>query len=339
MSDSLDNRVIRIRALSSEGMCFLGALLFTPDGGQIKEHHAVASDRFEIRERPLGEPYSQFVSWKEGLMFAGRLDKTRTSDFDRFLGRMSRAPDFVNRLRQIAQGQNLDKNLYDIKTELQFLLGVKEAELDIRGMSIGGENAPPPAESEANEAGAEQQPYAGRIQMRFALSATRGLPLADLKPGMQVLARFFDPTEPKSAEYMLSHGLRRPPEPDLAPELALALSVDENLSVVETIARVEQLERDEDATLAFLMLPGDAPAYIREEERLIKIKLPDGEAGLVESDNNAGEQPAAKADAAKSERDEGTPSGARITLKVSPGTIGAIIGGVVLLAMLYYLLF
>lgn len=338
MNDSFDNRVIRIRALSSEGMCFLGALLFTPDGNQIKECHAVASDRFEIRERPLGEPYSQFVSWKEGLMFAGRLDKTRTSDFDRFLNRMSRAPDFVNRLRQIAQGQNIDKNLYDIKTEMQFLLGVKEAELDIRAMGIVGESAPPPEESNQEKDPAEQ-PYAGRLQMRFALSATRGLPLADLKPGMQVLARFFDPAETKSAEYMLTHGLRRPLEPDVAPELALALSVDENLSVVETTARVDQLERGEDATLVFLTLPGEVPAYIREEERLIKIKLPDADSGLIDSDDKGDAESAKNAQTQTSDQESEAPVGPRINLKLSPGTILATLGGIALLTILYFLLF
>lgn len=336
MSDTFDNRVIRIRAEASESMCFLGALLFTPDGNQIKECHAVASDRFEIRERPMGEPYSQFVSWKEGLMFAGRLDKTRTSDFDRFLNRMSRAPDFVARLRQIAQGQNLEKNLYDIKTEMQFLLGVKEAELEIRAMGIAGENAPQPEES-APEKDAPQQPYADRIQMRFALSATRGLPLADLKPGMHVLARFFDPSEAKSTDYMLAHGLRRPLQPDAAPELALASSVDENLSVVETIARVDQLERGEDATLILLTLPGEVPAYIREEERLVKIKLPDAESGLIDADAPAvdeSEEPTAAVDAPEEEAPR-----ARFTLRVSPGTILTIVGGIALLTILYFLLF
>lgn len=336
MSDSFDNRVIRIRALSSEGMCFLGALLFTPDGNQIKECHAVASDRFEIRERPTGEPYSQFVSWKEGLMFAGRLDKTRTSDFDRFLNRMSRAPDFVNRLRQIAQGQNLDKNLYDIKTEMQFLLGVKEAELEVRAMGIVGESMAPQEESGPSKEEAEQ-PYADRIQMRFALSATRGLPLADLKPGMRVLARFFDPAETKSAEYMLAHGLRRPLEPDAAPELALALSVDENLSVVETTARVDQLERGEDATLIFLTLPGEVPAYIREEERLIKIKLPDAESGLIESSAPALIETEESSPSGESSEEE--PSRPRINVRVRPGTILAILGGIALLTILYFLLF
>lgn len=331
LQQALENRVLRLRLRAERDMTYLGALLFTPDGASIKEIHVVAGDRLEFRDRSITEAYSQFVSWKEGLAFAGRFDKARTADFERCLSRLAKSIDWVERLRKVARGEANEKILYDIKSEIQFHLGVKESHLQIQAMTPGGEDAPAKSDE-----GPADPAIEGRLQMRFALSAVRGLPLADLKPEMDVLVRFFDPADPKSSEYMLVHGLRKGASEQNGAEAGLDVDlVDENLNVIETEARVTAIESRPKGQLIQLTLPGDVGAYILEDEPLVKIKLPVHQLEALQA--AAQGTPTPSTNQTEKETSAGT-SSFRLPAQMKPSVIAVIGVAAVLAVMTLYLL-
>ncbi|MBX7059988.1 MAG: hypothetical protein K1X75_18145 [Leptospirales bacterium] len=271
----LQNQVVRIRLRSESGMYYLGALLFTPDGGGIKEYQAVAGDRGEFRDRPMQEPYSQFSSWKDTLIFSGNLDRTSTSDFDRCLGRLSRRHDFVERFRKVAEGRANDGVLYDIQTEMFFNLGIRGGELKVEAMPL---RVVEPVAAEVEEtapAASESDPrLAGRLPLRFLVSAVRGLPLSELQAGMDVFVRFGDPESVEARQY---RGARSGSEDaamasgdDMEQSLQLIPSKEE----AELEAQVSAVEHTDQGVLVLLELPGGVQGYVLEEEPLVKIKLP-----------------------------------------------------------------
>ncbi|MCB1319497.1 MAG: hypothetical protein KDK34_04570 [Leptospiraceae bacterium] len=301
------NRVIRLRIQTPEQFVYIGAIVMTQDLSKVQDFHAVAGDSLEIQNHTFEEPLKQFVSWKESLLFNERMDKMRTSDFERAMSRITINHDFLDRLRLLLQGKRIKQVTYDIKTELQVSLGIKDDEcsIEMKTQTIEEANAGAEEIDTAEKAGTPEQDipptaagdnddrsdFAGLIPLCFVISPTRGKPLTKLEAGDEIVVRFEKPAEELSLNYIKSNGLMPegsgveslPTESSDtaadAPEQAAdgetnptAGSTD--LHSIQTTARIKSIEPYGDRTLVYVVLPGDAPAYVLEEERTIMVKLP-----------------------------------------------------------------
>ncbi len=349
-------RVIRIRVETSGDEVYLGAIIMSRDGTQVKEHHTLAGDYGEIRSFSPDGPVKDFIAFKETILFNEKADKSRTQDFDRLLARITRNIDFVDKLRRMIKGKDRNRTEYDIRMEIEGSLGLKQptVTVDLQPMELAAQEeeeagdaadpATPTLEGEAENADAA--PPTGpdlsqHVQLTFIISPSTGTPLGQLAADMQILARFADPEEELTSNYMIEQGLKSAPLPEedgadggpaplpadeLLPDAAKPKQVNE---VEATIAAIEELP--ENQTLLYLKIPGDRDAYIIEEEKSVKVKLAPGqEAVQAPADDAATAAPAAESAA-------GPGKGGGETLPL-PLPALAVLGGVVVLFILLLVL-
>lgn len=310
MSDP-EKRVIRIRVTSGE-VAYHGAVIMTPEGKQVKEHHALAGESGEIRSYEPNDPIKQFINMKESLLFNEKADKSRTQDFDRLLARITRNIDFVDKFRLLLKEGLKDKQAekirYDIIMEIQGSLGIKEPDILIltQPMSAAMEEEPEPdasADPDAESAGADADATASgpdlsnHIGLTFIISPSTGTPLGQLEIGTEVIARFVDPEEEQTSIYMIEQGLKFAPLPEQAgedenaPLLTEGLLPDDSAPAPknEIQATVQSIEvQPDEQTLVYIKLPGDRDGYILEEEKSIKVKtVNEGEAAQKKQEAEA----------------------------------------------------
>ncbi|MEQ9364192.1 MAG: hypothetical protein RIF32_08120 [Leptospirales bacterium] len=290
-------RVIRIRVQTPEDAVYHGAVIMTPEGKQVKEHHALAGDNGEIRSYHPTDPVRDFISMKESLLFNEKADKSRTQDFDRLLARITRNIDFVDKFRllmkETVKEKDAEKIRYDIRVEIESSLGIKNPDVKIFTQPMSwadeansGENKAG-ALSDGEDAGAAEGEEPGgpdlaqHIGLNFIISPSTGTPLGQLENGTEIVARFVDPEEEQTSNYMIEQGLKSAPLPespedgDDGPMSGEGLLPDDGSSALKneieaTVQSVE--ERPDGMTMVYVKLPGDRDGYILEEEKSIKVK-------------------------------------------------------------------
>lgn len=298
-------RVIRIRVETPGEEVYLGAIIMSRDGTQVKEHHALAGDYGEIRSFDSSGPVKDFIALRETILFNEKADKSRTQDFDRLLTRITRNIDFVDKLRRMLKGKDRNRTEYDIRMEIEGSLGLKQPTITIDLQPMELADAKGAAEAEQNPAeddpatpqlgdneNADASPSNGpdlsqHVQLTFIISPSTGTPLGQLAAGLQILGRFADPEEELTSNYMIEQGLKSAtlPEEDAGDGAPAPLPADELLpdaaqpaqvnEVEATIVSIEELP--ENQTLLYLKIPGDRDAYIIEEEKSVKVKLAPGQ--------------------------------------------------------------
>ncbi len=318
MAEEQEKRVIRIRVRTPEDFVYMGTITMTSDGQQVKEFHGIAGDREEIRSRTMHEPVRDFVKWKESMLFNERCDKSRTQDFERVLGRITKNFDYIDKLRMMIRGKKVDQVRYDLDQELQLSLGIKEGEIEVFAQETNPEVFEGEDQAEETGAGGEAAPerdFSGQIALSFIVAPTNGVPLTQLKDGDQVVARFVDPDEEQTSNYMISRGLKKTPAadidgdtPDVMPVPGEVLLPDEDPKKPETNATIRSIEPYEgNKTLLMVDLPEDASGYILEEEKSVKVKVPEGAAPPKPAAEDTPEKPKS----AGKETPAGKPAAAR----------------------------
>lgn len=337
MSDQ-EKRVIRIRVLAPQDVTYHGAIIMTPEGKQVKEHHSLAGETGEIRSYHPTEPVKQFISWKESLLFNEKADKSRTQDFDRLLARITRNIDFIDKFRQLLKGKQTEKITYDVKMEIQGSLGIKDPDVQIvtQPLTWGDDSAiAAEAGGDATDADAGVSKTANRIALTFIISPSTGTPLGQLEVGTEIIARFADPEDEQTSNYMIEQGLKFAALPEESDEGGDGAMLGEGFLPEDSApapkneiqGTVESVEPHGDHTLILVKLPGGQDGYILEEEKSVKVKTVQDAAGK----NKTGESAVGAANAEQ--------TGAPRTDGDGTFQILMIAGGVALLLVLLAFLF
>ena len=169
-------REIKIRVKTGDGVHYLGSLVLESNATTVKRREAIAGASADITRRPLREPFATFLKWKQGLQMDNAFDKSKTSDFLRYLERVSMRADFLKDLLSGIQKGDTTKLEFDMVPDLRSALGVGRAELEFALLSVSDFKTPELSELKPASVGPKPKDEAdlsNRERVIFALSAAR----------------------------------------------------------------------------------------------------------------------------------------------------------------------
>ncbi|MCB1327521.1 MAG: hypothetical protein KDK35_19945 [Leptospiraceae bacterium] len=250
-------REIKIRVKTGDGVHYLGSLVLEPNSTTVKRREAIAGASSDITKRPLREPFASFLKWKQGLQLDNAFDKSKTSDFLRYLERLSMRSDFLKDLLSGIQKGDTTKLEFDMVPDLRSALGVGRADLEFALLAVSDFKTPELSETKPAKLGArptDESDLSNRERVTFALSAARGKPLSRLKTGDEIVCRFVEAGRAGDIEATVE-SMSRPP----------------GMKEIQILVRLDD----------------GRPGYVLEEEPTVMVKLAPGYQPRDESDSES----------------------------------------------------